>query len=243
MAAESIRRTERLDIPAEAAAEPGSFDLRDFEVVRGEFLCPAHLPTVTFREQQIQFNTACVRTPGWGIYAELLINPMDRRFAVRPTDEKDRCAVRISKFLEGAYKPRAVAAAAFTDTLFSLLGWKQGYRYRIAGTQHKSGKETVCVFNAANAEILLPPDCLPEGAHPLVTVGKRVRAIPKAWSVDFGQPFYLHEKEMGNFPEDISSLRRPAEAGNTLCITARDELRQYIEQELPPFLRKEDSNE
>ena len=240
MAAESIRLAERPDIPAEAAAEPGSFDLRDFEVVRGEFLCPTHLPAVTFREQKVQFNTVCVRTPGWGNYAELLINPIDRRFAVRPTDEKDRCAVRISKFSNGVYQPRTVAAAAFSDTLFSLLGWKRGYRYRIAGTQHKNGKEMVCVFNAANAELLLPPDCLPDGVRPLATVGRQVRAIPKAWSVDFGRPFYL--QETGNIPEDVKFSQRPAETGKTLCVTARDELRRYIEQELSPLTRKEEAN-
>ena len=224
------------------AGKPGDFDLRGFEVVRGEFLHFAQLPAVTFRDRKIYLNAVCVRTPGWGSSVELLLDPVERRFAVRPAEETDRCAVKISKLSKGVFQPRPVAAAAFTDTLFTLLGWKHGYQYRITGALHKNGKETVCIFRAASAEMLLRPEYLPEGTQPLIMARKRARAMPKAWSADFGRPFYLHEEETRNIPENVHITQRPAETEKALCVTAREELRRYIEQELSPLLRKEDTD-
>ena len=242
MAAESVRTDQQPKLPAEIRTSPGDFDLRDFEVVRGEFLCPARLPVVTFIDRKIQFNAVCVRTPGWGNHAELLIDPIDRRFAIRPADEKDRCAVKISQFSKGACQSRAAGAAAFSDTLFTLLGWKHGYRYRIAGALYQNGEETVCIFHADNAEILLRPDCLPEGTRPLLTAGTWVRAIPETWSIDFGQPYYLHGYASDSTLENIKSSQRTVETGRALCVTSRDELRRYIEQELSSLPRKEETN-
>lgn len=235
--------TPQIDCPRmKAAGKPGDFDLRGFEVVRGEFLRFAQLPAVTFRDRKLQFNAVCVRAPGWGTCAELLVDPIGRRFAVKPTEETDRCAVRISKYSNGIYLPRSVAAAAFSDTLFTLLGWKHGYQYRITGALRKNGKETACIFNAVNAEMLLRSDFLPEGTQPLAMNGKRVRAAPKSWLADFGQPCYLHEQDACNIPGSVNTTQRPVETGTALCVTARDELRRYIEQELSPLLRKEDTD-
>ena len=242
MAAESVCTDQQPKLPAEIRASPGDFDLRGFEVVRGELLCPAQLPVVTFRDRKIQFNAVCVRTPGWGNHAELLIDPIDRRFAIRPADEKDRCAVKISRFSKGACQSRAAGAAAFSDTLFTLLGWKHGYRYRVAGALYQNSGETVCIFNADNAEILLRPDCLPEKTRPLLTAGNWVRAIPETWAVNFGQPYYLHGYVSDHTREDIKSSQHTVETGRALCVTSRDELQRYIEQELSSLPRKEETN-
>lgn len=240
MAAKDVHHAVRPHI--EAAGKPGDFDLRSFEVVRGEFLRLAQLPAVTFRDRKLRFNAVCVRVPGLGTCAELLVDPVGRRFAIKSAEETDRCAVRISSDSKGVFQPRSVAAAAFSDTLFTLLGWKHGCQYRITGALHKNGKETVCIFDAANAEMLLRPDCLPEGVRPLAMIGKRVRAAPRLWLADFGRPFYLHEQENGHISEDFNATQRPAETGQAWCVTARDELRRYIEQELAPLLRKEDAD-
>lgn len=242
MAAESVCPDRQPKLPAKIRTSPGDFDLRDFEVVRGEFLCPARLPTVTFRDRKVQFNAVCVRTPGWGNHAELLIDPIDRRFAIRPADEKNRCAVKISKLSKGACQPRAAGAAAFSDTLFTLLGWKHGYRYRIAGALYQNGEETVCIFNADNAELLLRQDCLPKKTQPLLTAGNWVRAIPETWSINFGQPYYLHGYVSDSTLEDIKSSQHTVETGRALCVTSREELRRYIEQELSSLMRKEETN-
>lgn len=81
---------------ASLQSEAGDFDLRGFEITRSEFFDAHRRPQVTFGERKICFNAECVRQIGGSGYAELLVDPIGKRFAVRPIDTKNRNAVRIS---------------------------------------------------------------------------------------------------------------------------------------------------
>lgn len=213
-------------------ANTGDFDLRGFEVTRGEFLRPAHLPAVRFGGRQVHFNAACVRALGGQEYAALLIDPVRKRFAVRPAGEKDRCAVRVSTVQREVRRPRTVAATAFLSTVFQLFGWNSAYQYRISGSLWKNGHETVCVFRAEDAEVRLPVQMLSGGSQPLFSAGRYVRAVPESWTAAFGRPFYAHQSESLRCPEGLACGGEPVETGEKLQVTGREELRRYIRQEL-----------
>ena len=235
-AAQTAPRNEASALQVEADA--GDFDLRGFEVTRGEFLCPAHLPAVRFHDRKIYFNAVCVRAFG-GEYAALLIDPVRKRFAVRPASERDRCAVRVSKVQREIPCPRTVAAAAFMDTVFALFGWNTACQYRIAGSVWKNGQETVCVFRAEDAEIRLPAQILADGPQPLFLAGRFVQAVPERWTAAFGRSFYAHQSESLRRPEGLACGGEPVETGEKLQVTAKEELWRYIQQELRELLPKE----
>ena len=98
MAAKSVYATSEAEeapsaqepAPIQIEVEAGDFDLRGFEITRSEFFDSYRRPVVTFGDRRIKFSTACVRKFGEKNRVELLVNPIERRFAVRPTDNKNR---------------------------------------------------------------------------------------------------------------------------------------------------------
>ena len=66
----------------------GDFDLRGFEITRSEFLNSGRRPSVTFGDKKIKFSMECIRKFKEKNYVELLLNPIERKFAIRPADKK-----------------------------------------------------------------------------------------------------------------------------------------------------------
>ncbi len=226
--------------------EPGDFDLRGFEITRAEFFDFSSRPSVTFESKRIKFGIDCVRKFGERNYVELLINPIERKFAIRPTDKSNRCGVLFSTLTHGKeYQPRHISSAAFSDTLFSLFGWNNEYKYRIIGSLYESGNELAYIFDAINSEAYFKSYILPkqdtengDALHPLTPSGKHIRAIPKEWTTSFGKQFYLHEQSISALDSQSESdwmLRLEGqfyETGKKVSVTGFDELRSYIRQEL-----------
>lgn len=227
-------------------SEAGGFDLRGFEVTRSEFLDTHHRPRVTFGDKKICFSAECVRQIGGTGHAELLADPIGKRFAVRPTDAKNRNAVRIARPSEAGFQPRDIAASAFSDTLFALFGWAPTHKYQITGVRWKKGEELAYIFDTTDAEALIRPGAISNAEtppcdaalQPLASAGKHIRAIPKEWTTSFGKQFYLYEQDtaaLGRQSEKDWKLRlegRLFEAGKKLSITGFEELQRFIKREL-----------
>lgn len=227
-------------------SEAGGFDLRGFEVTRSEFLDTHHRPRVTFGDKKICFSAECVRQIGGTGHAELLADPIGKRFAVRPTDAKNRNAVRIARPSEAGFQPRDIAASAFSDTLFALFGWAPTHKYQITGVRWKKGEELAYIFDTTDAEALIRPGAISNAEtppcdaalQPLASAGKHIRAIPKEWTTSFGKQFYLYEQDtaaLGRQSEKDWKLRlegRLFEVGKKLSITGFEELQRFIKREL-----------
>lgn len=227
--------------------KPGDFDLRGFEIARTEFFDTTLRPFVTMADRHLKFGTECVRKFGNRNYIELLLNPIERKFAIRPTDDKNRNGVFFSRPIEGSFAPKDVPGSAYMDTLFELFGWNKECKYRIIGSLYEQGDELAYIFDIENSEAFFKPAYLekgdPEsgnalGSQPLTALGKRIRAIPEDWVSSFGKQYYLHERtlaELANQSEDDWKLHiegRLFETGNRLNVTSFDKLRSYIRQEL-----------
>ena len=118
----------------EIESSPGDFDLRGFEIARSEFFDFAKRPIVTFENKKMKFSAECVHRFGERNSIEILINPITRKIAIRPTEKTNRNAVVFSTLSNKVYHPRLIPTAAFSDTLFSLFGWNKDYKYRIIGS-------------------------------------------------------------------------------------------------------------
>lgn len=232
----------------------GDFDLRGFEITRSEFFDFFQRPTVTFQSKKISFSAECIKKFGQNNYVELLINPIERKFAVRSTTAENRHGVFISKLQNKKYSSRYIPATAFWDTLFSIFGWNSSCKYRIIGSLFETGDEFVYIFDSVNTEAFFQSYVLPgqeedeDGSttiQPFTPSGKLIRAIPEAWTDSFGKEYYLHEQtlaELANQSKEDWQLRMEGqlfETGKKINVTGFDELKSYISHELNGILPQE----
>lgn len=233
------------DREIEFSVEAGDFDLRGFEIARGEFFNNKQKPLAIINHKSIKFSTTCVRKFGNQSYIELLVNPISRKIAIRPTTKDNRNAIIFSKQEKGIMYPKTIATSAFSETLFNLLGWNLEYKYRILGSLYEQDSEIAYIFDALDSEAyfksnIVLQNCAEKqpGYQPLMPSGKRIRAIPESWISSFGKQFYAHEKsaeEIERQSEADWMLRLEGqlfETGNRLKVTGFDELKEYISQEL-----------
>ena len=231
----------------EIEVQAGDFDLRGFEIARSEFFETTRSPNVTFNHKKIKFSTAVVRKFGKNNYVELLINPISRRFAVRPTTPDNRNAVVCSRLDFGVYYPKDISTAAFSETVYSLFGWNTDYKYRILGSLYEQDGEIAYIFDVRDSEAYFKTYVLPTQGmtddgkpvvQPLMPSGKRIRAIPEAWANSFGKEFYIHEKsltELERQSEEDWMLRLEGQivsSGERCNVTPFAELKAFIQEEL-----------
>ena len=226
--------------------ESGDFDLRGFEITRGEFFDNPRKPHAIIYHKIIKFSTACVRKFGNQNYIEILINPISRKLAIRPTTKENRNSVMAAKPERGIMYPRLIPTAAFSETMFHLLGWNIENKYRILGTLYEQDGEIAYIFDTVDSEAYFKPNVLPDNTadedgsnvQPLMPSGKRIRAIPESWTSSFGKQFYAQEKsviELQRQSEADWMLRLEGqlfETGNKLNVTEFEVLKSFIAQEL-----------
>ena len=212
--------------------EPGDFDMRGFEITRSEFLDSYRRPAVTFSDRKIKFSAEITKKLAEKNFVELLINPIERKFAIRPADKNNRNGVTISKLSRKRYLPKDISSAAFCDTLYSLFEWEKDHKYRIIGSLYEQDGVTAYIFDIENTEVYLKSYLISSSEsaddvsiQPLFPSGKRIRAIPEEWTVSFGKEFYLHEmslQALENQSEQDWNLRlkgRLFESGAKLNVT------------------------
>lgn len=190
----------------------------------------------------------CVSKFGARNHVEFLVNPITRKFAIRTVEEGNRQSVVCSKCESGKYYPKDISTAAFSDTLFALFGWNTDYKYRITGSLYEQESEVAYIFDTVNTEAFFKPYVLPgqttEGdgskaaVQPYLPSGKHIRAVPEAWTANFGKDYYWEEHtlaELAAQSETEWKLRLEGqlyETGKKLNVTGFEELRVYINNEL-----------
>lgn len=137
------------------------------------------------------------------------------------------------------------------ETLYELFGWNPDFKYRIAGTLFQTADETAFIFQVDDAEALLRPSVISyDGTDasskvtPMLTSGKRIRAVPEKWASSFGAQYYAHQSVSSNIPRNEADwkLRMEGqlyESGLKLNVTSFDQLERYIQRELTSKERME----
>lgn len=228
----------------------GDFDMRGFEVTRSE-LFDTNGANIVIEGKKLKLSTACVRAFGDKNSIELLVNPRTMQLAARSSSAKDHSALICSRKNEGRYVPRTMSGAAFLETLYELFGWNPDFKYRIAGTLFQTADETAFIFQVDDAEALLRPSVISyDGTDatskvtPMLTSGKRIRAVPEKWASSFGAQYYVHQSVSSNIPRNEADwkLRMEGqlyESGLKLNVTSFDQLERYIQRELTSKERME----
>ena len=244
-AAQSVFPTEDENASTVEASDPqfqveaGDFDLRGFEVARSE-LFDTQSPSVTIAERSLKFSMVCINKFADKQSVELLINPLTKQLAVRPSDGSNRNAVLFSKRVTGRMMPRVIPAAAFGPTLFSILGWNPDWKYRTFGSFYEQDGEIAYVFDMKETEAIVKSYMVggDSNGSPVAPTGKSVRAFPESWVSNFGPQYYLHKQEttaLETQTEQEWKLHLEGQLFNTgmkLDVTNFDTIQEYIRSEL-----------
>ena len=173
---------EIMDIP--------DFNFTVYQVVRGEFFAHIYEPSITFNNYKVGVNTACIKKLPEYDYVQILVNPKEKKLAVRPCKEDEKDSFR---WCSGTSKrtPKQITCRMFFAKIISLMDWNPNYRYKLLGKLIRSGGELLFVFDLNNPEIFVR--AVKEDGK-IKTARKPV--FPEEWQNQFGLPVEEHQKAM-----------------------------------------------
>ena len=165
------------------------FSYDGYQVVRREFFAHVYEPSITFSNCKVWLNTACLTQMPDVDYVQILVNPQDKKLAVRPSseDEKDSflwCTTKGTK-----RKPKQITCRLFFAKLIQLMDWNPDYRYKLLGKPIRNSSEHFLIFDLAATEIyqrFLTDD--------EKTKTSRTPVFPAEWQNQFGLPVEEHRR-------------------------------------------------
>lgn len=175
------------------------FSFDGYQVVRGEFFAHVYEPSITFCNYKVGVNTACIKKLPEFDYVQILVNPTDKKLAVRPCSEDEKDSFR---WCSGSAKrnPKQITCRMFFAKVISLMNWDPNLRYKLLGKLIRSGGELLFVFDLNNAETF--DRTIKENGKVSTS---RQPIFPKEWQTQFGLPVSEHKKTMQiNFFDDLA---------------------------------------
>ena len=246
--------TEQYPDITEIAGEADTFDLRGYEIADFKLFDDQNIPAVTLSQKEIRFNQTCISNMSSGNYVELLIHPLKKELAIRPTVQDNRYAVQWSKGSKKNGETRGIACKAFIDTLFKIMGWNNDYRYRLYGCIYHDGKDCAGIFSNMDSSILINREeylsnvDIEPSEQLLGVTGKCIKAVSGMFDNNFGQDYYVEktQRELYELTQEQWQTRiegQMCSTGEKLNVTPYEELRSFIKQELGEFFEEEEVNE
>lgn len=180
---------EQSSVAVEVATQDDGFSYDGYQVVRREFFAHVYEPSITFNNCKVSLNTACLTQMPDVDYVQILVNPEDKKLAVRPSheDEKDSflwCTTRGVR-----RKPKQITCRMFFAKVIQLMDWNPDYRYKMLGKLIRSGSEHLFIFDLTATEIY--QRFLSEEEKPKTS---RTPVFPAEWQNQFGLPVKEHRK-------------------------------------------------
>ena len=166
--------------------EDSNFSYDGYQVVRGEFFAHLFEPSVTLSREKVSVNTACLRKLPDTDYVQFLVNPNERKLAIKPCEEDMKDSFRWSSGDGKKRKPKSITCRIFFAKVMNLMGWDPQYRYKILGKLIRAKKELLFVFDLSSAEVYGIRSNGEKSAS-------RTPIYPEAWKNQFGVPFNEHQ--------------------------------------------------
>lgn len=174
---------------SETDIQDDNFSYDGYQVVRREFFAHVFEPSITFSNCKVWMNTACLTRMPDVNYVQILVNPEDKKLAVRPSreDEKDSFLWCTSKGIQR--KPKQITCRLFFAKVIQLMDWNPDYRYKLLGKLIQSGNEYLFIFDLTAAEIY--QRLQNDNEKPKTS---RTPVFPAEWQNQFGLPVEEHRR-------------------------------------------------
>ena len=182
----NLSREERQE--AKRLSEEANFTFSGYQVVRREFISHRFDPAMTIRGNSITFNNSCISKLEDATYVQFLINPTERKLAIRPCDEGARDAVRWCVIRGDKRKSRSISCRPFTEKLYELMGWEEIYRYKLQGMRITYQGECLYLFDLSAKEAFLPQTRDPETGK----LNRSAAILDTDWLGSFGMSVDEH---------------------------------------------------
>ena len=102
--------------------EDDAFSYDGYQVVRGEFFAHTYEPSFTFNSSKVSVNTACIKKLPDTDFVQILVNPDEKKLAVRPCQEDEKDSFRWCS-ATAKRSPRQITCRIFFAKVVSLMGW------------------------------------------------------------------------------------------------------------------------
>lgn len=169
------------------ATEDSSFSYDGYQVVRGEFFAHLFEPSVTLNNEKVSVNAACIRRLPQTDYVQFLVNPTEKKLAVKPCSEDTKDSFCWSTCgTDGKKRPKTISCKIFFAKVMKLMGWNPNYRYKILGKLIRANNDNLFVFDLSCAETYQKRNSDGENTS-------RKALYPEAWKEQFGVPVNEHQ--------------------------------------------------
>lgn len=178
--------------PARNAAEgpeihdDPQFSYDGYQVVRGEFFAHLFEPSVTISREKVSVNAACVRKLPEVEYVQFLVNPTEKKLAVKPCKEDMKDSFRWTSGEGTKRKPKTITCKIFFAKIMNLMNWNPKYRYKILGKLIRTKTDLLFVFDLASVETYGIRSSGDKSAA-------RTAVYPEEWKNQFGVPVNEHQ--------------------------------------------------
>ncbi len=174
--------------PNNYVAQEESFSYDGYQVVRGEFFAHLFEPSVTFKGEKVSVNTACLNKLPGVEFVQFLVNPVEKKLAVKPCMEEMRDSFCWAmKGPQDKRKPKQISCKIFYAKVMNLMGWNPDYRYKILGKLIRTQSDVLYVFDLSSAETYIKKNGQAEGDK------SRKAFYPEEWKTQFGVPVKEHQ--------------------------------------------------
>ena len=167
-----------------------AFSYDGYQVVRGEFFAHTYEPSFTFNSNKVSVNTACIKKLPDTYFVQILVNPDEKKLAVRPCMEDEKDSFRWCS-ASSKRSPRQITCRIFFAKVISLMGWNPSYRYKLLGKLIRSDNELLFVFDLTTPEIFVRSE---NDAGNIKS--SRTPSYPEEWQNQFGVPVEEHQSNL-----------------------------------------------
>lgn len=163
-----------------------NFSYDGYQVVRGEFFAHLFEPSVTLSREKVSVNSACIRKLPEVDYVQFLVNPTEKKLAVKPCSEEMKDSFRWTSGDGKKRKPKSITCRIFFAKIMQLMNWNPRYRYKILGKLIRTKTDMLFVFDLQSAETYgIRTD---SNGNPT-----RTAYYPEEWKNQFGVPVSEHQ--------------------------------------------------
>lgn len=167
-----------------------------FQVVRSQFFPSMDDLNMTISQGSLRFSTSCLRKFEDVEYVELLLNTVKNCIAIRPCEKENPNAIHWGRLREEKWVVNSVGSKGLSKTLFDMLSWEDGAKYRFKGQFISSGDDKLLLFELDEPVVtrtetqVVVPDEPEESDQPKeeIVIKETIRSYPAAWQTSYGTP-------------------------------------------------------
>ena len=216
-------------------------NMAGFQIVRSQFFPSTDDLNMTISQGNLRFSTSCLRKFEDVEYVELLLNTVKNCIAIRPCEKENPNAIHWGKLREEKWVVSSVGSRGLSKTLFDMMSWEDGAKYRFKGQFISNGDGKLLLFELDEPVVtrtetqVVVPEKPEESDEPKeeIVIKETIRSYPETWHNSFGTPISYISRvnvlEQVHYAGDWDVLR-PATEIKEMNIFTADQIAELMHE-------------